>query len=110
MLWGLAFLVVAMIAVAAFILGRMSAQNSSSSVIGSRYNGEIDALEPLDVTPLALQRESSAGTTPSDGEFDRREQARRTFQQLKQLEELKTKGMITTAEYSAKRAQVLNEG
>jgi hypothetical protein len=48
-----------------------------------------------------------ASDVPLDADFERRELARQTFQQLKQLEKLKKDGMITTAEYSAKRTELL---
>lgn len=128
----LAFLAVVVIAVVAFRLGQMSARQSYSSTIGS--HGEITRVAitgrehagPEDMPPEAREAYDFAIDTMVDGnhdgridalepsnlpqtDFDRREQARRTFQQLKQLEKMKSDGMITNAEYSAKRAELLKE-
>jgi hypothetical protein len=50
-----------------------------------------------------------AGSVAFEEDIDKRAEARRTFQQLKQLETLKKDGMITTAEYSAKRTELLKD-
>ena len=113
MMWvSLAFLVVFMVAVVAFRLGYTTGRNSMSDMIGT--NGDLVRnhdreiiLEQLNPAPVALPRESAASDVPLDADFERRELARQTFQQLKQLEKLKKDGMITTAEYSAKRTELL---
>lgn len=93
----LAFLAVVVIAVVAFRLGHMTARRSSLAIdtmVDQNHDGRIDPLEPSNLP---------------QNDFERRELARRTFQQLKQLEKMKSDGMITSAEYSAKRTELLRE-
>jgi hypothetical protein len=128
----LAFFAVVVIAVVAFRLGQMSARQSYSRPVGS--DGEITRVaingreyaDPEEMPSEARGAYDFAIDTMIDRnhdgkidvlgasdlsqtDFERREVARRTFQQLKQLEKLKTDGMITNAEYSAKRTELLKE-
>jgi hypothetical protein len=100
------------IAVVAFRLGHMTATRSFRSIdVGADRDrdGEINVLESLSIPSAPPERPSAIDNIPTEADFDRREQARRTFQQLKQLEKMKNDGMITSAEYSSKRTELLRE-
>jgi len=109
MMWvSLAFLAAVMIAVVSFRLGFTEGRRSSS-VNGSNGDDRIDALEMLSRPAPLSERESPAAETPPRGDFDKREQARHIFQQLKQLEKMRTDGVLTDIEYSEKRTELLKD-
>jgi hypothetical protein len=88
---------------------RAAYESAIDTMVDRNHDGRIDVLESLNIPPVPLKRESAASNTPSEADFDRRERARQTFQQLKQLEKMKADGMITSAEYSSKRTELLRE-
>ena len=110
MMWvSLAFLAAMIIAVVSFRLGFTAGRRSSSSVNGSNGDTRIDALEMLSRSTPPSERESATAETPPRDDFDKREQARHIFQQLKQLEKMRTDGVLTDIEYSEKRTELLKD-